>query len=69
MKQVRRNFLIKKAEKIAEIENEMQKTNNQQRQEQLFNSLILVASKLTPDDMVFIDEYISKHSLIKKNFS
>lgn len=69
MKQVRRNFLIKKAEKIAEIENEMQKTNSQQRQEQLFNSLILVASKLAPDDMVFIDEYISKHSLIKKNFS
>lgn len=69
MEQVKYNFLIKQAEKIASIENRLQKAQSEEEKERLFNTLESITERLSLEDMIFIDDYIISHSLTKKNFS
>ena len=69
MEQIKYNFLIKQAEKIASIENRLQKAQSENEKERLFNTLESITEKLSLEDMLFIDDYIISHSLTKKNFS
>ena len=69
MEQIKYNFLIKQAEKIASIENRLQKAQSENEKERLFNTLESITERLSLEDMLFIDDYIISHSLTKKNFS